>query len=142
MMRTSLNATELYTRWVGVIYLIVATMGAAYYYADFWGLSGLPGNWTLIAIYGVIGIVGAFVGLLLGRPEPCYTFTMLAGIVLTIVGLLNLVYPSYTTFWGGESAKLGDGIFELIVGLIGLYIAFSSRVKREGGEAQPGRAGQ
>jgi hypothetical protein len=142
MMRTSLNPTELYTRWVGIIYLIAGTMGAAYYYADFWGLSGLPNNWTLIAICGLVGISGAIVGLLIGKPGPCYAFTMLAGIVLTIIGLLNLVYPGYTAFWGGENARLGDGIFDLAVGLIGLYIAFSSRVKSEGGEAQPGRAGQ
>ncbi len=134
-MRTTMNSAELYTRWVGVIYLIAATMGAAYFYADFWGLSGLPGNWTLIAIYGLIGAVGAFIGLLVGKPEPCYTFTLLAGIVLTVVGILNLVYPAYTVFWGGEKAKIGDGIFELLVGLLGLYIAFSTRMKHAGAEA-------
>ncbi len=134
-MRLTMNAAELYARWVGIIYLIAATMGAAYFFADFWGLSGLPGNWTLIAIYGVIGAAGAIVGMLIGMPEPCYAYTMVAGIVLTIVGVLNLIFPDYTTFWGGQSAKLADGIFELIIGLIGVYIAFSSRVKHEGAEA-------
>lgn len=134
-MRLTMNATELYTRWVGIIYLIAATMGAAVFYADFWGLSGLPGNWTLIAIYGIIGAAGAIVGMLIGRPEPCYAYTMVVGVILTVVGVLNLVYPDYTTFWGGQSAKIGDGIFELIAGLIGVYIAFSSRMKHEGAEA-------
>ncbi len=138
-MRLTVNASELYARWVGIICLIVATMGAAYFYADFWGLSGLPGNWTLVAIYGVIGAAGAIVGMLMGRPEPCYAYTMVVGIILTLVGAASLIAPAYTTFWGGQSAKIGDGIFALIVGLIGVYIAFSSRVKHEGAEAPVAR---
>ena len=134
-MRLTMNASDLYTRWVGIIYLIFATMGAAVFFADFWGLSGLPGNWTLIAIYGIIGAAGAIVGMLMGRPEPCYAYTVVAGIVLTVVGVLNIVVPDYTTYWGGQQAKLSDGIFDLLVGLLGLYIAFSSRVKHEGAEA-------
>jgi hypothetical protein len=142
MPRLTLKVQELYVRWVAIIYLILASIGLTTVSAritgypfqlDFWGMSGLHDNPGLVIIYFIIGGLAALVGFLVGTPEPAYSFTLVVGPLLVLLGLVGFISSSYFGLLG-RGVGVGDDILNLIIGGIGLYIVLTQRMRHEGAE--------
>ncbi|PZS00586.1 MAG: hypothetical protein DLM69_06285 [Candidatus Chloroheliales bacterium] len=140
MPRLTLKVQEIYVRWVAIIYLILASIGLTSVSAgitgypfqlDFWGMSGLHDNPGLVIIYLIIGGLAALVGFLIGTPEPAYSFTLVVGPLLILIGLVGFISASYFGLLG-RGAGIGDDILNLIIGAIGLYIVLTRRMRLGG----------